>query len=954
VPSLKRSPRIGFVNVNGLDQLKWTSCLRLLNASFDFLFLAETWFVGHAKYVRDRRFVSSTPLPSPSLQRTRNGGGLYLLASASARGRLLGDIKVTPSTLTFSVDGLVVSGVYLQPSMPCEDVVATLRSVAASTVVMGDVNARLPWLQTQSGRPGPPERVEALSDFVRCHAFTAVQPHTSPCAPPSLGLPAKASLAKSLTVDHCFVKMSRVSHARLLLLENASIGLSTDHIHTLHLQLDISKSASTITDDYSAPSSLRFCLSKLSDERVRKDICDAFDVGVKSRGLMSGAVVDPSSLDRRLVSLVQSICRRFLGQRKSSGLTTRTRREISVGHQDPATSTLLYKSAAVDSRENGVILPSESGRARGLSALQEISASLATRYAGRPSEDSQPALSSSHSFVALSEEDIAREIRRQDANKTCGLDGIHMRVIKALLPSSYPAVLRRLFNLCLSTGSSPSAWNSTEIHMVTKDVNRTRDADNVRPITLICMHRKLFERLLLVHSFDKTGWAKLHPTQAGFRGDYSTLTNAAVVHHLLSTATVRYAAFIDLEKAFDMVDHTRLSDLLASRRCPDHVHRLIRGLTFQGLRSRVLVNNQSSGWFSRTRGVLQGSPLSPYLFNIYIDELISELNRGSTGIPRCLFYADDGVLLARNLDSLRSLTKILTEWSTRAHIAVNVKKCGIIVGRVASLDAIAGSIYVSGRTLLVVEVYNYLGFPVKSRGIDFHEYISKRFSQANGRASFIRLYSDAWGPTHRLRIYGRYLAPMFEYGAPLVFAWACQNEANMKAFHSGTEGWKGLVGWILNCSPDGSAVGANLCGVLEPAIRFRHLHTSFQRLLSLGTPESLLNACLASRALLPRVDCGKPFLDNLRDAPEWAAIACETASPSCSRRLLRLYLRRSRRSEILLSCSLRHLSQLTAASRSTTALLGADCVFLAPLEYQQNFVRYRMGRFQLGKTCVCD
>jgi hypothetical protein len=118
------------------------------------------------------------------------------------------------------------------------------------------------------------------------------------------GLPAKASLAKSLTVDHCFVKMGRVSHARLLLLENASIGLSTDHIHTLHLQMDISKSASAITDDYPASSSLRFHLSKLSDERVRKDICNAFDVEVKSRGLMSGAIIDPSSLDRCLVSLV--------------------------------------------------------------------------------------------------------------------------------------------------------------------------------------------------------------------------------------------------------------------------------------------------------------------------------------------------------------------------------------------------------------------------------------------------------------------------------------------------------------------------------------------------------------------------------------------------------------------------------------------------------------------------
>lgn len=267
--------------------------------------------------------------------------------------------------------------------------------------------------------------------------------------------------------------------------------------------------------------------------------------------------------------------------------------------------------------------------------------------------------------------------------------------------------------------------------MVTKDVNRTRDADNVRPITLICMHRILFERLLLVHSFEGTGWAKLHPTQAGFRGDYSTLTNAAVVHHLLSTATVRYAAFIDLEKAFDMVDHTRLSNLLASRRCPNNVHRLIRSLTFQGLQSRVLVNNQSYAWFSRTRGVLQGSPLSPYLFNIYIDELVSELNRGSTGIPQSLFYADDGVLLARDLDNLCSLADILTEWSSRADIAVNVKKCGIIIGRAASFDEAVVSVYVSGSTLPVVEVYNYLGCPVKSQGIDFYEYLSKRFSQAN-------------------------------------------------------------------------------------------------------------------------------------------------------------------------------------------------------------------------------
>ena len=934
--------------------MKWAACLKLLNTTFDFLFLAETWFVGHERHMRDRRFVASTPLPPPSIQRTRNGGGIYLLASATARGRLVGDIWTTPSTITFHVNSLSVSAVYLQPSMCREDVTAALDSVATSHIVLGDINTRLPWLQTQLGRPGPPERVGALSDFARLHGFATLEASESDGAPPP-GLPARVVLRKSLTLDHCFVKSGQVAGARLLLLDNKSIGLPTDHAYTLHLHLSVLHSAPSCQGD--APAAIRFHLGKLFDEAVRRDMCAAFDEGARSRGLLSAALADAATLERRLIALIQSICRRFLGQKKSSTTAGANRKKAPADRQDPQVSTLLYKSAAVESRENGDILPSERGRSAGLSALREIRDSLAERYAGRALLSDESAhgigVTLDQSRDALSESHVAKEIRRQDASKTCGLDGVHMRVIKALLPSCYPKVLCRLFNLCLASGTTPATWNSTDVHMVTKDTNRPRDVDNVRPITLICMHRKLFERLLLVHFFDKSGWAKLHPTQAGFRGDYSTLTNAAVVHHLLSTGLVRYAAFIDLEKAFDMVDHTSLRTLLVRRGCPGRIRGLIESLTFRGLRSRVLVNGHSSDWFPRTRGVLQGSPLSPYLFNIYIDELIVRLNDAATGIPHSLFYADDGVLLAQDLPSLHRLADLLTAWSAEAGIAVNVKKCGLVLGRGVAPELVSDPALICGKPLPIVESYTYLGFPVRSNGIDFLAYLSNRLAQANGRASFLRLHSDDWGPTHRLRIYGRYLAPMFEYGAPLIFAWSRQNEANKRAFRAATVGWKDLVGWILDCSPEGSAAGANLCGILEPEIRFRHLHISFQQQLSLSPADSPLNSCLASRPFLPRAPAGRPFLDSLRDAPEWSSIARQGRSQSCSRRLLRLHLRRSRRVEVMLSCQSRHLTRLTARSRSTTSLYGADCIFLAPLEHQQNLVRYRMGRFQLGKLCVC-
>ena len=498
------SLRVGYVNVNGLDQMKWAACLKLLNTTFDFLFLAETWFVGHERHMRDRRFVASTPLPPPSLQRTRSGGGIYLLASAAARGRLVGEIRTTPSTITFHVNSLSVSAVYLQPSMSREDVTAVLDLAAASHVVLGDINTRLPWLQTQLGRPGPPERVRMLSDFARLHGFAALEASESDHSPPP-SLPAKVLLRKLLTLDHCFVKSGQAAGARLLLLDNQSIGLPTDHTYTLYMHLSVHQSNPSCQGD--VPAAIRFHLGKLSDDAVRRDMCAAFDEGTRSRGLLSAALVDAATLERRLITLVQSICRRFLGQRRSSTAAGVSRKKVPADKRDPQVSTLLYKSAAIESRENGDVLPSERGRSAGLSALQEISDSLAERYAGRAllSDGSVDGIGADQSRDEVSESHVVREIRRQDASKACGLDGVHMRVIKALLPSCYSKVLCRLFNLCLSSGATPASWNSTDVHMVTKDTNRPRDVDNVRPITLICMHRKLFERLLLVHFLDKSG-----------------------------------------------------------------------------------------------------------------------------------------------------------------------------------------------------------------------------------------------------------------------------------------------------------------------------------------------------------------------------------------------------------------------------------------------------------------
>ncbi len=156
-----------------------------------------------------------------------------------------------------------------------------------------------------------------------------------------------------------------------------------------------------------------------------------------------------------------------------------------------------------------------------------------------------------------------------------------MQLLKVLLSTTAPSLLCYLFNLCLRKGCTPKRWSNTTIHLTTKDPTKARDVSNVRPITLVCMFRKIFERLLLVQS-SAEGWASLHPAQAGFRANCSTYTNAAIVHHALATESCKLAVFLDFQAAFDMIDHLRLARILQDCACPANTIRCIASLNFDG------------------------------------------------------------------------------------------------------------------------------------------------------------------------------------------------------------------------------------------------------------------------------------------------------------------------------------------------------------------------------------
>ena len=81
----------------------------------------------------------------------------------------------------------------------------------------------------------------------------------------------------------------------------------------------------------------------------------------------------------------------------------------------------------------------------------------------------------------------------------------------------------------------------------------------------------------------------------------------------------KYAALIDLQKAYDTVNREKLWGIL-SRRCQNETDRTLAMLIVKMYQqSQVVIGKHS---FSADLGVVQGGVLSPMLFNDYLEETL--------------------------------------------------------------------------------------------------------------------------------------------------------------------------------------------------------------------------------------------------------------------------------------------------------------------------------------------
>ena len=318
-----------------------------------------------------------------------------------------------------------------------------------------------------------------------------------------------------------------------------------------------------------------------------------------------------------------------------------------------------------------------------------------------------------------------------------------------------------LFSAIVVHGSVPDGFLSCTIRPVPKGHNTNKsDSTNFRGIALSSLYGKILDNIIIVRYCDKLMSSEL---QFGFKAKHSTNMCSMVLKEAVSYyrqhQTPVFCTFLDASKAFDRLHYCKLFKLLIKRELPGSILRVLIN-TYTNSVVRVAWGGVTSDYFSVVNGVKQGAVLSPVLFCVYIDNLLTLLSKAGFGcyigsvFVGALAYADDIVLLAPTPAALRKMLAICEKFADDFCIEFNSlkTKCLVFVPtcrRILNDHFKSCVFYLNNLPIEVVDSFLHLGHLFTSDLKDDADIIKVR-------ASFVRQVNNVLCYFRKLQPYVRY------------------------------------------------------------------------------------------------------------------------------------------------------------------------------------------------------
>lgn len=288
----------------------------------------------------------------------------------------------------------------------------------------------------------------------------------------------------------------------------------------------------------------------------------------------------------------------------------------------------------------------------------------------------------------ISAMELLDRLKEMKSGKTPGKDGLPAEFYVKCWPV-VGVYVTEVINYCVSQRCTAPSMKDGLITLIHKKGDQ-RDMKNWRPITLLNCDYKLLAKVFakrLSEVVDKmVGEWQLCAVPGRRIAEGLTLLRD-LTYYVQSNNVALTVAGMDLEKAFDKVNHAFLFHCLLRLGIPEEVVEVFKSF-YDGIESQVLVNGKLSEPVLIRSGVRQGCPLSPIFFICVMEPLLRRIQAdkmlkgfflpGGDGLRlKSMCYMDDICVFCSTQADLNRLDLQLRIFSGVSGLKVNWGKSSI-------------------------------------------------------------------------------------------------------------------------------------------------------------------------------------------------------------------------------------------------------------------------------------
>jgi hypothetical protein len=270
--------------------------------------------------------------------------------------------------------------------------------------------------------------------------------------------------------------------------------------------------------------------------------------------------------------------------------------------------------------------------------------------------------------------------------------------------------------------------------------------------------------------------------QIGFRQGARTSDHIFVLKTVIDSYIKKkrrvYSCFIDLKKAFDSVWRKAMFTKMAQLHLGATFLKAVTAM-YDTVRCCVKTKEGFSPSFPSHAGVKQGDPISPNLFNVFVNDIPELFDANCDPLIvnirslSCLMYADDIVILSETREGLQECLNRLSSYCDTWSLEVNVAKSKVVTFNQGG--KIQNEVFLlKSQHLENVTSYKYLGIEISSNG-SFNEAKASLSNRASRACFLLKQVTKDLSPSLSIKLFHRFITPIALYGAEV---WGMCGRAN--------------------------------------------------------------------------------------------------------------------------------------------------------------------------------